>query len=60
AVVHLPYLNVAFGTVPLTPGQWAICVAMGSAVLWFSELRKLLGRARRPPAVADRDQARPE
>jgi magnesium-transporting ATPase (P-type) len=41
AVVHLPLLNVAFSTAPLTPGQWALCVAMGSSVLWFSELRKL-------------------
>ena len=41
AVVHVPLLNVAFSTAPLTPGQWALCVAMGSSVLWFSELRKL-------------------
>ncbi len=45
AVVHLGVLNLAFGTVPLAPGQWLLCVAMASAVLWFSELRKLLGRA---------------
>jgi P-type Ca2+ transporter type 2C len=45
AVVHLPWLNLAFGTVPLTLEQWAICVAMGSGVLWFSELRKLVSRA---------------
>ncbi len=40
AVVELPWLNLAFGTVPLTPGQWARCAAMGSVVLWCSELRK--------------------
>lgn len=40
AVVHAAPLNVAFGTVPLTPGQWIVCLAMGSAVLWFAELRK--------------------
>ncbi|MEQ1685048.1 MAG: cation-translocating P-type ATPase [Burkholderiaceae bacterium] len=44
AVVHVPLLNLAFGTVPLSPGQWLLCAAMGSVVLWFSELRKLLGR----------------
>jgi magnesium-transporting ATPase (P-type) len=44
AVVHLPVLNLAFGTAPLAPGQWAICVAMGSVVLWYGELRKLLLR----------------
>ena len=45
AVVHLPFLNLAFGTVPLTLQQWLVCAAMGSSVLWFSELRKLLRRA---------------
>ena len=42
AVVHLPFLNLAFGTVPLSAGQWAVCVAMASGVLWFSEGRKWL------------------
>jgi P-type Ca2+ transporter type 2C len=45
AVVHLPWLNMAFATVPLTLEQWGICVAMGSGVLWFSELRKAMRRA---------------
>jgi Ca2+-transporting ATPase len=45
AVVHLPVLNLAFGTTPLQPAQWAVCAAMGSVVLWYSELRKLLTRA---------------
>jgi hypothetical protein len=44
AVVHLPFLNLAFGTVPLSAGQWCVCVAMASGVLWFSEARKLLRR----------------
>ncbi|MBX3638498.1 MAG: cation transporting ATPase C-terminal domain-containing protein, partial [Rubrivivax sp.] len=44
AVVHLPALNLAFGTVPLSAPQWAVCVAMASGVLWFGELRKLLFR----------------
>lgn len=48
AVVHLPILNTAFGTVPLGPDQWAVCVAMGSAVLWFGELRKALLRSLGP------------
>jgi P-type Ca2+ transporter type 2C len=41
AVVHVPLLNVAFGTVPLDPAQWLVCIGMGSLVLWFRELRKL-------------------
>ncbi len=48
AVVHVPFLNLAFGTVPLTLDQWLLCAAMGSGVLWFSELRKLAWRAWRP------------
>ncbi|MFN0184305.1 MAG: cation-translocating P-type ATPase [Aquabacterium sp.] len=46
AVVHLPVLNLAFATVPLTPGQWALCAGMASTVLWASELRKWLRRRR--------------
>ena len=45
AVVHVGFLNIAFGTVALGLDQWAVCVAMGSAVLWFGELRKWALRA---------------
>ena len=44
AVVELPVLQTAFGTASLDLVHWAVCVAMASAVLWFEELRKLLGR----------------
>jgi P-type Ca2+ transporter type 2C len=44
AVINLGVLNVAFGTAPLTVEQWLMCVAMGSVVLWVSELRKWLRR----------------
>jgi magnesium-transporting ATPase (P-type) len=44
AVVHLPVLNVAFGTAPLTPLQWMQCSAMASSVLWCSEIHKLARR----------------
>jgi magnesium-transporting ATPase (P-type) len=46
AVVQLEFLNQVFGTVPLTPGQWALCVAMGSSVLLYSECRKWVARRR--------------
>jgi P-type Ca2+ transporter type 2C len=49
AVVHVGVLNLAFGTVPLALDQWLVCIAMASAVLWFSELRKLLSRAWKRP-----------
>ncbi|MEC4718091.1 cation-translocating P-type ATPase [Noviherbaspirillum sp. CPCC 100848] len=45
AVVHLAFLNVAFGTVPLELDQWLTCAAIASIVLWSSELRKLWSRA---------------
>jgi P-type Ca2+ transporter type 2C len=45
AVVNVGILNVAFGTVPLDPMQWLVCVAMASAVLWVVELRKWIVRA---------------
>lgn len=44
AVIHIGFLNIAFGTVPLAPDQWLLCVAMASTVLWYSELRKQVGR----------------
>ena len=45
AVIHLEWLNRAFGTVPLSIEQWGVCIAMASGVLWFSELRKWALRA---------------
>ena len=44
AVVHVPFLNIAFGTAPLAFDQWVVCAAMASAVLVYSELQKLLRR----------------
>jgi magnesium-transporting ATPase (P-type) len=51
AVVQLPAMNLAFTTTPLTGGQWALCLAMASTVLWFSELRKFGLRRRRAAQV---------
>lgn len=44
AVVNLGLLKLAFGTVALSLEQWVVCVVMGSAVLWFGELRKAVLR----------------
>jgi magnesium-transporting ATPase (P-type) len=49
AVVHLGFLNAAFGTVPLTLDQWLVCAGMASLVLWVSELRKLIRRVHLGP-----------
>ena len=45
AVINIGFLNIAFGTVPLSWNQWLVCIAMGSVVLWFGELRKLVTRS---------------
>jgi P-type Ca2+ transporter type 2C len=44
AVVHVPFLNIAFGTAPLALEQWLVCAAMASVVLVYSEGQKLLRR----------------
>ncbi|HEX8908658.1 MAG TPA: cation-translocating P-type ATPase [Anaeromyxobacteraceae bacterium] len=53
AVVHLPFLQRAFRTVPLTPRDWLLCVGVASSVLWLVELKKLLtGRSGRRPSTS--------
>ena len=48
AVVHLGFLNDAFGTAPLAFDDWLICVGLASVVLWADEAKKLLERRLRP------------
>jgi Ca2+-transporting ATPase len=40
-VVYAPFLQPAFGTVGLSLGDWLVCVAGASSVLWLRELSKL-------------------
>ncbi len=54
AVVYAPFLQTAFGTTPLAAGDWLLCVAVGSAVLWLREAVKFATRRRlraRQPAT---------
>ena len=44
AVVHLAFLQVAFGTSALSPSQWLHCVVVASTVLWAKEATKLVSR----------------
>ena len=48
AVVELPFLQEAFGTVPLGPAEWALAIGLASVVLWVDEgiklVRRLAGR----------------
>jgi Ca2+-transporting ATPase len=46
AVVYLPWLQRAFGTVALAPADWLQCIVVASSVLWLRELSKLLFRRR--------------
>ena len=43
-VLYVPILQRAFGTVGLTAGDWAFCVAVASSVLWVREGSKLIVR----------------
>jgi Ca2+-transporting ATPase len=50
-VVQVPFLQEAFGTASLDPGQWLATIAMASVVLWVEELVKWV-RRRVAPATA--------
>ncbi|HEX5912558.1 MAG TPA: cation transporting ATPase C-terminal domain-containing protein, partial [Rubrobacter sp.] len=40
-VVYAPFLQPAFGTVALSLGDWLVCIAIASSVLWLREASKL-------------------
>ncbi len=46
AVVYTPFLQQAFSTVGLSAGDWLLCAAAASSVLWLRELSKRLLRIR--------------
>jgi magnesium-transporting ATPase (P-type) len=48
-VVQTPFLNDAFATTPLSAGEWLVCFALASVVLWAVELKKLVERRLRGP-----------
>jgi len=45
AVLYIPFLQEAFSTVSLSAGDWLICTAVASSVLWLRELSKVVTRA---------------
>jgi len=59
-VLYVPAMQRAFGTVPLTPMDWARCIVAASAVFWIREVNKLVtrrfqrGRSRSIGATGDR------
>jgi Ca2+-transporting ATPase len=42
AVIYIPFLQQAFSTVRLSPGDWLVCVTVASSVLWLRELSKVI------------------
>jgi magnesium-transporting ATPase (P-type) len=48
AVVQLRFLNDAFGTTPLSAGDWLLCVGLASIVLWADEAKKIVENWIRP------------
>lgn len=45
AVVEVPFMQVAFGTASMDLAHWGVCLALGSVVLWFDEIRKAVLRS---------------
>ncbi|MFE9925929.1 cation-translocating P-type ATPase [Streptomyces sp. NPDC005774] len=45
-IVETDALHGFFTTTDLTPGQWLVCAAVGSAILWAGEVLKTVLRAR--------------
>ncbi|MDM7919324.1 MAG: cation-translocating P-type ATPase [Methanosarcina sp.] len=45
-VIYVPFLQQAFSTVSLSPGDWLLCITVASSVLWLRELSKIFIRAR--------------
>ncbi len=45
AVIYVPFLQQAFSTVSLNFGDWLLCTAVASSVLWLRELSKAVTRA---------------
>jgi Ca2+-transporting ATPase len=46
AVIYMPFLQRAFSTVSLGAGDWLLCTAVASSVLWLREVSKLLRRTK--------------
>jgi Ca2+-transporting ATPase len=44
AVTHVRFMQSLFNTTSITPGQWMVCVAVASSVLWVEEIRKVIVR----------------
>lgn len=50
-ITELGFMNRLFTTTPLDVGQWLLCVAFGSLVLWVMEGMKFFSRRARSPSA---------
>lgn len=55
-VTEIGFLQRWFDTVPLSAGEWAVCIAGALIVLAVDEVRKAIGRARSPEYARRRAQ----
>jgi len=49
-VIYVPWLQQAFGTVPLTAADWGRSLLVASSALWVAEAAKWLARPKAVPA----------
>jgi len=49
AVVHVPFMNEAFGTEPMSLSEWGLATVFAASVLVVAEVRKLMVRRRQGP-----------
>jgi Ca2+-transporting ATPase len=52
AVIYTPFLQLAFSTSRLSPGDWLRCTLVASCVLWLRELGKVVTRRRHELSTA--------
>lgn len=52
AAIYTPFLQEAFSTVSLSVGDWLLCAAVASSVLWMRELSKIVAGKKAKPEVA--------
>lgn len=53
-IVEMDVLDRLFTLTDLSSGQWLVCAAIGSAILWVGELLKLVLRGRARSRSANR------
>jgi hypothetical protein len=58
-VVYMDFLHRLLGTADLTLWHWVVAIALGSAVLWTSEIEKIFRRRAARATVATTETTTP-